>query len=232
MVFKFLGKNKEEEIDRSIKKYKKFIHDDLNTGISLMFNKKVYEPEIEKLENRHITFRLTGKNKSILKYKIGQVIEVEFINAKNGLYFTTIKITDKTVESNNIYYTGYIVSPIEKKQRRDSFRLSTHIKVTYVLLPEKLRSYNGIAKDISCGGMQMESDQFVSKGKKIQLFFEVDKHRYKVNALVTGNEYDDLNEKNIHHIKFEEISRKEKKLLQDYILDEQRRRIRSGSGRI
>lgn len=232
MALKFFSKNKEEEIDRSIKKYKRFIHDDFNTGMALIFNKKVYQPEIEKLENRQIIFRLIGENKSILKYKIGQVIEVEFINAKNGLYFTTIKITEKTVEENNIYYIGNIVSPIEKKQRRDNYRLPTNIKVTYVLFPEKLRSYSGIAKDISCGGMQLESDQFVSKGKKIQLFFEVDKYRYSLNALILDNAYDDLNEKNIHHVKFEGVGRRDKKNLQDYIFNEQKRRIRSGSGRI
>ena len=232
MAFKFFGKSKEEEIERSIKKYKKFIHDDFNTGISLMFNKNVYQPEIEKLENRQITFRLTGENKSILKYKTGQVIEIEFINAQNGLYFTNIKITDKTVENNNIYYTGNIVSPIEKKQRRDNYRLSTDIKVTYAILPEKLKNYTGIAKDISCGGMRIESYQFVSNKKKIQLFFEIGKHRYKVNGLIVGNAYDDLNEKNIHHVKFEGISHKDKKNLHDYIFNEQKRRIRSGSGRI
>lgn len=232
MAFNFFGKNKEEEIDNSVKKYKKFLHNNLDLGMCIMYDKEAYYPEIEKLENRDIIFRLTGKSKSTLKYKVGQVIQIEFVNAKNALYFTTIKIVDKAMDNDNVYYKGNIVSPIEKKQRRDNYRLSTNIKVTFSLLPEKLRSYSGIAKDISCGGMKMESDQFISKGKKVHLLFEIEKHKYNVNALITGNAYDEFNEKNIHHIKFEGMNHKDKKILNNYIFEEQKRRIKSGYGNV
>lgn len=231
-MLRFFSKKKDEEIDRSIKKYKKFVHDDLNLGLSLTFNKKTYYPELEKLVHRDITFRVTGKDKSELKYKVGQEVELEFVNGKNGLYSTTVKISGRTSDDYNVYYSGNMVSPIVKTQRRNNYRLSVDMNVSFSLLPNKTQTYMGIARDISSGGMLMESDRFVAKNKKIQLLFELNKHRYNVTGIVVGNRYDEFCGKNIHHIMFDGMGRKDKKELYDYVFNEQRRRIKSGSGRI
>lgn len=230
MVFGIFSKRKEEEIDRSIKKYKRFLHDNLNLGISITYDKNSYCPDIEKFVDREIVIRLTAKDRDIIKYKIGQVVKVEFTSGKSGIYETKIKITKKTVDEYNVYYEGIIVSPIEKIQRRGSYRLPVHMGICYTLLPNKLKTYNGIAKDISASGMRMESRQFVNKGRKIQLNFEINKQMYKVEGLVIGTRYDKINEMNIHHIRFEGLSHKESQIIHDYIFREQKKRIKSGSG--
>ncbi|MPM70932.1 hypothetical protein SDC9_117894 [bioreactor metagenome] len=55
---------------------------------------------------------------------------------------------------------------------------------------------------------------------------------YKVEGLVIGTRYDKIDEMNIHHIRFEGLSRKESQIIHDYIFREQKKRIKSGSGTI
>lgn len=232
MVFDIFSKRREEEIDRSIKKYQKFLHDDLNLSISITYNKKSYYPDIEKLVNREIVIRLISKDRDIIKYKIGQVVKVEFTSENSGIYETQIKIRKKTVDEYNVYYEGSIISPIEKIQRRGSYRLPVSMEIGYTLLPNKLKTYYGMAKDISASGMKMESSQFVNKGRKINLCFEINKQMHKVEGLVVDTRYDEMYERNIHHIKFEGLNHKESQIIHNYIFREQKKRLKSGLGRI
>lgn len=229
-MLKIFNKKNEKDIDQSIKKYERFLHKDMYLGIRLNYRNKTYHPEIQKLVGREIVFSLNVNDR--VYYKIDQVVEVDFVSTKMGLYNTKIKITNKKVDDCNTYYTGNIVSTIEKKQLRNHYRLPICTNVSYVLLPNKLNTYGGITKDISVGGMLMESNQFLPKNKQIKLFFEIDKKIYKVNGTIVETREDKFKDVYLHHIRFDNLGRRERKDLHKYIFNEQKRRLKSGSGRI
>lgn len=226
MILKIFKKRKEKEIEESINKHKKFLHDDLSLRIRIFTNEKTYDVEIQKLVDKEVIFK-TNINER-LNYKNGQIVAINFVNDNTGLFETKIRITNKRVSEFGTYYTGEIVTPIEKKQLRDNYRLPININVSYTLLPRKLKLYNGIAKDISSGGMLMESTQFIPTKKQVRLVFEVGKKMYKINGTIMRVREDEAYNKNIHHIRFDDLSKKGREELHKFVFNEQKRRLKNG----
>lgn len=225
MVFDFFKKKNDEAIQQSLNKYKKILYDDLSLKINITYAKKEHTGEIEALKNREVVFRFPIETKNEIMLKIGQNIKVDFIS-KRGLYTTKINITNKTVENYNTYYTGIISSPIEKNQRRNNHRLPLSLNVSYVLLPNELKTYNGTSKDISAGGMLLESSYFVPKDRKIKVFFELDKKMYRLNATIIRSVENISYENYLHHIRFDYKGSREKNEIAKFIFNEEKRELR------
>lgn len=225
MAFELFKKRNEEMIQQSLDKYKKILYDDMSLRINIIYEKKVYNAEIENIKNREVIFRLPIENKNVVNFKIGQIINIDFVSGR-GLFSTKLNITNKNVENYNTYYTANICSPIERNQRRNNHRLPLSLNVTFVLLPNELRTYNGITKDISAGGMLMESSYYVSKNKKIKVFFELDKKMYRLDATVVKSLENIENEMYLHHIRFDYKGNKEKNEIAKFLFDEERRELK------
>ncbi|MGL5312715.1 MAG: flagellar brake protein, partial [Peptostreptococcaceae bacterium] len=185
--------------------------------------------DIESLNGREIVFRIGIKDKDIVKYKNGQNIKIDFIS-KQYLYSTKVCIIEKRLDEYSTYYKANIISPIEKNQRRNHYRLSINENVSYAMLSNELKLYNGTAKDISVGGMLIESTNYIHKNKKIKIFFELDKKRYNVIGMVINTRENNFEDMYLHHIKFDGLSRKEKSEITRYVFNEQKKNIRRGTG--
>lgn len=227
MIFNLFNNNN-KAIDESIAKYKK-IYNDMNLYINLNYNKEIYTADIESLNGREIVFRIGIKDKDIIKYKNGQNIKIDFIS-KQYLYSTKVCIIEKRLDEYSTYYKANIISPIEKNQRRNNYRLSINENVSYAMLSNELKLYNGTAKDISVGGMLIESTNYIHKNKKIKIFFELDKKRYNVIGMVINTRENNFEDMYLHHIKFDGLSRKEKSEITRYVFNEQKKNIRRGTG--
>ncbi|MGL6108340.1 flagellar brake protein [Romboutsia sp.] len=228
MAFDIFKKKKEEAIQQSLNKYKKVLHDDMSLSINITYAKKMYIAEIETLKNREVVFRLPAEARNIVNFKTGQAIKVDFVSGR-GLFTTKLNITNKVVENYNTYYTGTICDTIEKNQRRNNYRLPLTLNVTYVLLPNELRTYNGVTKDISAGGMLMESSYYVNEDRKIKVFFELDKKMYRLDATIVRSVENIDNERYLHHVRFDYKGTKEKNEIAKFIFNEERREFKSKS---
>ncbi|HSQ90324.1 PilZ domain-containing protein [Romboutsia sp.] len=225
---KFL-KYKERSIEESVSKYAKILDDDIDLKIHISYHNKMYTTYVESLHNREVVFRCPIDEENIIRYNLGKIIEIEFISY-TGLYITEICITERIIKDDIMYYKGNINSPIEKKQRRDNFRLPINLDVTYTLPLNEARLYSGNTKDISVGGMLMENNEHLYVNKKLKITFELDNKVYRVKSTIINKRTNFVNGKYLYHIRFDDLNNKQKREIYRFILDEQKVELRRNAG--
>lgn len=230
MAFDIFKKKNEESIQQSINKYKKILYNDMSLTLNIVYDKTTYNVDIENLKDREVIFRLPIESREKISFKVGQTIKVDFVSGR-GLFSTKLNIVNKNVENHNTYYTANICSIIEKNQRRNNHRLPLTLNVTFVLLPNELRTYSGTTKDISAGGMLMESNYYISENKKIKVFFELDKKIYRINSTVIRSLENTGNDSYLHHIRFDHKGTREKNEIAKFIFNEEKREFKRISSR-
>lgn len=222
-------KYKEKTIAESINKYSKILEDDIDLVVHISYKNKIYTTYAESLHNRDVVFRCPSDNENIIRYTLGKVIELEFISY-TGLYITKICITEKIIKDDIIYYKGNIISPIVKKQRRGNFRLPINLNVSYTLPLSEAKVYSANTKDISVGGMLMESNEHLYVNKKLRITFELDNKVYRTKSTIINKRTNFANGKYLYHIRFDDLNNKHKREIYRSILGERKTELRRNIG--
>ncbi len=219
------SKYKERSIEESINKYTKILEDDIDLVVHISYHNKIYTTYAESLHNREVIFRCPVDEQNIIRYNLGEIIQLEFVSY-TGLYTTEICITERIIKDDIMYYKGNINSPIEKRQRRDKFRLPINLDVSYTLPLNESRIYSGNTKDISVGGMLMENNEHLYVNKKLKITFELHNKVYRVKSTIINKRTNFANGKYLYHIRFDDLNNRQKREIYRFILGESKIEIR------
>jgi len=222
-------KYKEKAIEKSINKYTPILEEDIDLVLHISYHDKIYTTYVESINSREVVFRCPIDEENIIRYKLGKTIELEFVSY-TGLYTTEIYITEKIIKDDIVYYKGNINSPIDKKQRRDNFRLPINLDVSYTLPLSEARIYRGSTKNISVGGMLMESSEHLYKNKKIKIRFELDNRMYRARGTIINKRTNFTNGKYLYHIKLDDLNNRQKREIYRFILGKQKTELRKNAG--
>ena len=219
------SKYKEKGIEKSINKYIPILEEDIDLVVHISYHNKIYTTYAESLHNREVVFRCPVDEENTIRYNLRKTIELEFVSY-TGLYTTEIYITEKIIKDDITYYKGNINSPIQKKQRRGNFRLPINLDVSYTLPLSEARVYRGNTKNISIGGMLMESNEHLYKNKKIKITFELDSKVYRVRGTIINKRTNYTNGKYLYHIRLDDLSNGQKREIYRFILGKQKTELR------
>lgn len=216
----------EKDILESINKYSNELIDDLNLHVRLKFKNKVYITYLEELSGRDIVFREPTEEYDFSKLNGNKLIKLEFFSEK-GIYVTNISINEKIIKEDIIYYKGEIKHPIQKYQRRSKFRLPVSLDVIYTMLPRETIEYNGVTKDISVGGMLMETHENIYQSKELRLKVDIEGKIYDIKSEIIRKRRSIKNGTYLYHLKFTKLNQKQKGEISRFIFDTKNMQLKS-----
>lgn len=223
---KMTQKSAEKAIDRSIDEYSKTLEEDINLMVRMIYNRKTYTTDVESINSREVVFRCPINEYNHVRSKNGNNIKIDFVSY-TGLYTTRVTIVEKIIKEDITYYKGEITQPIEKKQRRDNYRLPISLDLTYTLLPKEITEYEGSTLDISVGGMLMETYENIYQTKNIKLKVDIEDKIYEIKSYIVKKRENFSNGKYFYHVKFEGLSNKQKNEISRFIFDNRKMKCKN-----
>lgn len=162
----------------SIQMYQKSLMDDINLTLRLSYNESSDMTKPAEWEDTKIIFEAPMRGLDYVIYAKDTLLESVFVS-KNALFTCLIRIVKNYRQDQTLYYVGEIVSPLEKKQQREAFRLDVVLPLNYQVLPEvmtdvvlkDLPTYSGTCLNISIGGMCLNTDSKLEGGSQVRLNF-------------------------------------------------------------
>lgn len=224
------GKNGKHGIESSIKMYKNNLMDDMNLTLRLSYLHNTHVTKPIEWEGNLLIFEAPIHKLDWVIYPQDEIVDIIFVS-KLALFCSQIRIAKKYRKNNSLFYEGELVSPIIKKQQRESFRLDVTFDLNFKVLPELetsktdlslLTQEKGICVNISTGGMclntsmQLKSDQHLL----MQFHFMNTEFLLRGKVLALG----EINSAGYysHRIQFKNVDSKDINLLTRLIFKKQR----------
>lgn len=221
----------ENNIARSIATYRKSLMEDMNLTLRLIANDTTYLTKPTEWSDRTLIFEapMTGLDYVIfLEDTLMNVILV----SKNGLFQTTLCITNKYRKNNNLYYVAEITSPVIKRQQRADFRLEVILDTQYQLFiahpkhDTDVFKGKGICLNISAGGMCLSTPHQFHAKDLLKLDFTLLQTSLSITGevLYLGEATESGNY--THRIRFVDMDKQKTNLLRQLIFKKQSLQLR------
>lgn len=223
-------KSMDKAIDNSINKYSQTLEEDINLMVRMIYNRKTYTTDVESIKDKEIIFRCPINEYDSVTFKNENNIRLDFVSY-TGLYTTRVNIIEKIIKDDNIYYKSVITQPIEKKQRRDNYRLPISLDVAYTLLPKEIIEYEGSTLDISVGGMLMETYENIYQTKNLKIKIDINDKIYDIKSYIVKKRDNFANGKYFYHLKFEDLNNKQKNEISRFIFDNKKMQAKEVASR-
>lgn len=170
--------NANVSLSESIQMYQKGLMDDINLTLRLFYNEAYDLTKPAEWVDTQITFEAPMRGLDYMIYAKDTLLESVFVS-KNALFTCLIRIVKNYRQDHTLYYVGEIVSPLEKKQQREAFRLDVVLPLNYQVLPQEmtdvvlkdLPTYTGTCLNLSTGGMCLNTDLKLEGGSQVVLTF-------------------------------------------------------------
>ncbi len=175
----------------------------------------------------------------------------------NGLYQARVIVVDRFKEENIYMLVIELVTDLVKFQRRQYYRLGCTMEIYYRKIEDEQQEFDyngesdgektenqpgrdedykeGVALDISGGGIRFMSEEALNVGDRIFLVIEIqydesEKKTYGLNGkIVKTNPMENRKDKYEHRVEYKNIDGKVRESLIKYIFDEERRQRKRGS---
>ncbi len=167
--------------------------------------------------------------------KIGERVKFHFVRENEGRYTFESILRDKYTEGDRLVFVLEHSETLHRVQLRESLRWKVNIPVEFAILEdlteEAVKSAlftGGRIEDISTKGVRVCSDILTKprEGSYVVLNFSIKEHRFE-NLLGQVVNVRSLQSQICMGIKFLKISRQEEKIIDRFILEEQRRLIKT-----
>lgn len=218
----------------SINTYRPTLINDTRLSLRLTYHHQTYTTHLVEWKENLVIIEAPLKGVDYVLLPDHSSINATFIG-RNGLFCTTFCILKKYTKGNLLYYVAEIITPLVKRQQRQSFRLEVLLDVRYTHPPHKEVSKNndlptiigkGTCLNISTGGMCLACDhQFHSK-QLIQMNFRFIDQLLELTGevLFLGDPVDSVTYH--HRIRFINISHSDSELLNKLIFQKQRMELK------
>ncbi|HHX62351.1 MAG TPA: PilZ domain-containing protein [Epulopiscium sp.] len=211
-------------IQKSIADYYKIIMDDMNASARIIVEgkeNKTYITTIIDWHQNNITFHaplILGDYVRLLHDRVYPFVMI----TKACVYMTTVKIISFSKNKQGLfYYSGVIMSPLERNQQRQSFRLEWVEPFKYSTgkpLPLKKAS----TLDISVGGLRMACEDKISRNDSIHIEITLFDTLFTLEGLVLEELEKNLADLYVYRIQFHMLSQEKENLLGQLIMRRQR----------
>lgn len=224
--------NGSDALMESIDLYQKGLMEDMNLTLRLTYGGLTLTTKPVEWVEDLIIFEAPMHQLDYVIYPQNTKLQIIFVS-KSALFISSIKVHKKYRKNHSLYYVGKIVSPIIKKQQRESFRLSVIMDIQYHVLPEdkalsnelnlaELPAKDAVCINISTGGMCLKCLEQLPSHRHLLLSFT-----FMDTPLTLFGEVLFLGEPDtagtyIHRIKFRNILPTEVNQLNRLIFEKQR----------
>ena len=213
-----------DSIQKSINKYHKTIMDDINASARIIVEgkeDKTYITTIIDWHQNNITFHaplILGDYVRLLHDKVYPFV----IITKSCVYMTTIKIVSFSKnKQGHFYYGGLIMSPLERNQQRQYFRLEWAEPFEYSIGKSK-QLEKASTLDISVGGLKMASEKKISRNDSIHIDITLLGTQLTLEGLVLEELEKNLADLYVYRVQFHQLSQNTEDLLSQLIMRRQR----------
>ncbi len=167
--------------------------------------------------------------------RTGEKVKFHFIRENEGRYSFETVVKDKYTEGDRLVLVLEHTDQINRVQLRESLRWKVSLPVEFAILEDitegavKNASFmNGRIDDISTKGVRICTDNLIkpTEGKYVIMNFSIGDHRFE-NVLGQVMNVRALQSQVCMGIKFLKISRQEEKIIDRFILEEQRKLIKT-----
>lgn len=205
---------------------------------------------LEFADNGNLMVAMPIKHTHLVPLSKGESYEIFFYTHK-GLYQSIAVIVDR-FKTGNIYSMEIrLTKDIQKRQRRQFYRLEKSIPVKYSQITEE--EYNafsvnniypqrleqsmdfceGVSEDISGGGLRFIGSKKIEKDRRLAVKFDIQtssgvKNYYLPARVIMSFELPDRISRFEHRIEFAGISNENRETLIKYIFEEERKLRQSG----
>ena len=222
-----------DQIMKSIRAYQTSLLEDINTTLRITYNDETYLTKVTDWIDNRITFAAPLKQLDWIIFP--KFIELPLVFVSKSA--CDIQINASYQKKQNLYYTAKIITPIERKQQREHFRLDVLMDIDFQIIPEgiispehieTLPTQKGLSVNISTGGICMTSEVQLLKNQYIYMHFNfLDTPLHLMGKVLF------LGEKTnsgtfVHRIQFIGTSPSDTDILNQLIFKKQRLLLRTG----
>lgn len=228
------NKSAHEQIEKSIRAYQTSLLEDMNTTLRITYNDETYLSKIVEWKDNHITFVAPLKQLDWIIFPRSIQLPLVFVS-KSAIYSCDITILGSYQKKHTLYYMAQVISPIERKQQREHFRLDVLMDVDFQVIPEgiispehleTLPTQKGISVNISTGGICLTSDVQLLKEQYIYMHFNfLDTPLHLMGKVLFLGEKTNVGTF-AHRIQFVNVSPADTNLLNQLIFKKQRLLLR------
>lgn len=227
--------NEKKDVMDSIAQYRKGLMEDMNLTLRLTSNDQTHTTKLVEWVEDILIFEAPMSQLDYIIYPKNANLQLIFVS-KSALFSSDLLITKSYRKNTSLYYVAKIISPIVKKQQRESFRLDVVMDVVYQLLPtddfdesllfEDLPPKKATCINISIGGMCINCDDQLHSGDHLTLSFKLVDTPLTLTGeiLFTGTRTEVGTY--THRIKFYGLSNSESNLLNRLIFEKQRMQLK------
>lgn len=167
--------------------------------------------------------------------RVGEMVKFHFIRESEGRYSFESPVKDKYMDGDRLVLVLEHSETLHRVQLRESLRWRVNIPVEFALIgdvvvteEEGLEFLSGIIEDISTKGVRVCTETFVSpkEGDYVMLNFSIGEHRFD-NLLGQIVNVRQMPGRTCMGVKFLKVSRQEETVIDRFIVEEQRKLIRS-----
>ncbi|MDI6601734.1 MAG: flagellar brake protein [Thermoanaerobacteraceae bacterium] len=198
---------------------------DIGQNIEIISGSKSYKSKIENIVD-DLTYIIGTPiiHHTYVFIPLNETIKIRYI-AKDCIYQFDGKVTHK--EMNHTYLlTVTQISPMERIQRRENFRLETAIRATFTNENDDI-AHEGIIKDISGGGVRLITSQKLDINERITLNFSLTKiGDFSIKGVVVRS----INNNSNYDvgISFKDLNAADREKIVSFIFQEQRKFLKKG----
>lgn len=219
----------------SIAQYRKGLMEDMNLILRLTANDQTYTTKLVEWVEDILIFEAPMRQLDYVIYPQKAKLQLIFVS-KSALFSSHILLTKSYRKNNSLYYVAEIITPIVKKQQRESFRLDISMDVMYQLLPsddfdesllfEDLPVKKATCINISLGGICINCDEQLHSHDHLSLTFTlVDTPLTLTGEVLFAGVRTEVGTYT-HRIKFYGLSNSETNLLNRLIFEKQRMQLK------
>lgn len=176
------NKNQKGTIENSIKMYRDSLMDDMNLTLRLSYLHNTHTTKPIEWVERLLIFEAPIYKLDWVIYPQDALVDVVFVS-KLALFCSKVRIVKKYRKNSSLFYVAEFISPIAKKQQRESFRLDVTFDLKFIVLPDienetidplalSLPVEKGICVNISSGGMCLNTKMQLKSQQNIMIQFD------------------------------------------------------------
>lgn len=215
-MLEIFNKKSARIIEKSIERYEEILKNDENLRIRIRYRGHIYISYVQSIEKKEILFLRPNDEFTIVRFSENSIIKVELIS-KNKIFTTEVLIIGKLIKDDKVYYKAELSAPLYESSKRKSYRLPIIIDMSYTILPMESQRYTGSTLDISTGGMLIETEQLINKGKEINLSIDLDGKIYLIKGIILNKRSNYRNGTYLYNIKFTAIKNRHRNDIERFI---------------
>ena len=227
--------NEKKDVMDSIAQYRKGLMEDMNLTLRLTSNDQTHTTKLVEWVEDILIFEAPMSQLDYIIYPKNANLQLIFVS-KSALFSSDLLITKSYRKNTSLYYVAKIISPIVKKQQRESFRLDIVMDVMYQLLPsddfdesllfEDFETKKATCINISLGGICINCDEQLHSHDHLSLTFTLVDTPLTLTGEVLFTGVRTEVGTYTHRIKFYGLSNSETNLLNRLIFEKQRMQLK------